>query len=47
MNKREYRIGPGAASLMLVTVVVAVSLMSLLALQRARNDRELTLGSFS
>ena len=47
MNKREYRIGPGAASLMLVIVVVAVSLMSLLALQRARNDRELTLGSFS
>lgn len=42
MKGREYRIGPGAASLLLVIVVVSMSLLGLLALAEARGDYRLT-----
>ena len=42
MNRREHRIGPGAASLLLVIVVVSLSVLSLLALIDARADHNLT-----
>lgn len=42
MRKREYRIGPGAASLLLVVVVVSLSVLGLLALINARGDHKLT-----
>lgn len=42
MNRREYRIGPGAASLLLVVVVVSMSVLGLLALINARGDQKLT-----
>ena len=41
MKRREYRIGPGAASLLLVVVVVSLSVLSLLALIDARDDHKL------
>lgn len=42
MKRREYRIGPGAASLLLVVVVVSMSVLGLLALINARGDHKLT-----
>jgi len=42
MRKREYRIGPGAVSLMLLVVVVSMSVLGLLALISARGDYKLT-----
>jgi len=42
MKKREYRIGPGAASLLLVAVVVSLSMLALMALINARGDHRLT-----
>lgn len=42
MKHREYRIGPGAASLLLVVVVVSMSVLGLLALMNARGDQKLT-----
>ena len=42
MKHREYRIGPGAASLLLVVVVVSMSALGLLALINARGDQKLT-----
>lgn len=42
MNDREYRIGPGAVSLLLVVVVVSMSALGLLALISARGDYRLT-----
>ena len=42
MKRREYRIGPGAASLLLVVVVVSMSVLGLLALINARGDQKLT-----
>lgn len=42
MKRREYRIGPGAASLLLVVVVVSLSVLGLLALINARGDHKLT-----
>lgn len=42
MKQREYRIGPGAASLLLVVVVVSMSVLGLLALINARGDYKLT-----
>lgn len=42
MKQRNYRIGPGAASLLLVVVVVSMSVLGLLALISARNDYKLT-----
>ncbi|MBQ3574213.1 MAG: hypothetical protein IJA26_00960 [Clostridia bacterium] len=42
MRNREYRIGPGAVSLLLVIVVVSMSVLGLLALISARGDYKLT-----
>lgn len=41
--RREYHIGPGAASLMLIAVVLAMSILALLSVMSARNDRNLSL----
>ena len=38
MRDREYRIGPGAVSLMLVVVVVSMSVLGLLALISSKGD---------
>ena len=38
MRKWEHHIGPGAASLLLVIVVVSMSVLGLLALNEAKND---------
>ena len=45
MNQREYRIGPGAASLMLLVVVLSMSVLGILALMSARSDENLSLRS--
>ena len=45
MNQREYRIGPGAASLMLLVVVLSMSVLGVLALMSARSDENLSLRS--
>lgn len=42
MRDREYRIGPGAVSLLLLVVVVSLSVLGLLALISARGDYKLT-----
>lgn len=42
MRDREYHIGPGAVSLLLVIVVVSMSVLGLLALISARSDYKLT-----
>lgn len=42
MNRREFHIGPGAASLMLIVVVLAMSILSLLSITNARSDRNLS-----
>lgn len=42
MRDREYHIGPGAVSLLLVIVVVSMSVLGLLALISARGDYKLT-----
>lgn len=47
MKRKEYRIGPGAASLLLVVVVVSLALLALLALMNARGDYRLTERSIS
>lgn len=41
MKRREFYIGPGAASLLLVVVVVSMSVLGLLAIISARNDARL------
>lgn len=41
MMKREFHIGPGAASLILVAVVTAMSILSLLSLMNARTDLQM------
>ena len=41
MKRREVHIGPGAASLLLVVVVVSMSVLGLLALMSARSDAQL------
>lgn len=45
MNQREYRIGPGAASLMLLVVVLSMSALGMLAMMSARSDESLSLRS--
>lgn len=40
MNQREYRIGPGAASLMLLVVVLSMSVLGMLALMSAKVGRK-------
>lgn len=43
--RKNFRIGPGAASLMLVAVVVALSLLALLSLIEAHGDHKLSVRS--
>lgn len=42
MREREYHIGPGAVSLLLVIVIVSMSVLGLLGLISARGDYKLT-----
>lgn len=42
MNRRNYHIGPGAASLMLIVVALSMSALGMLALMSARNDEQLS-----
>lgn len=42
MRKREYHIGPGAASLMLIAVVLSLSVLGVLSMMSARSDLKLT-----
>lgn len=42
MNKKRFAIGPGAASLILMVVVVSMSVLGMLSLISARNDDNLT-----
>ena len=42
MNQREYRIGPGAASLMLLVVVLSMIVLGMLALMSAHSDENLS-----
>lgn len=42
MNRREFQIGPGAASLMLIVVVLSMSVLGMLTLMNARSDERLS-----
>ena len=42
MNRRSFHIGPGAASLMLIVVVLCMSVLGVLAVMNARSDLQLT-----
>lgn len=42
MKQREYHVGPGAVSLLLIIVVVSMSVLGLLSLISARGDYKLT-----
>ncbi len=42
MNKRKIAVGPGAASLILIAVVLALSVLTVLTMIAARNDEALT-----
>lgn len=41
MRRREFHIGPGAASLILIAVVTAMSILGLLSLMNARTDLQM------
>lgn len=41
MSRRRFQIGPGAALLMLLTVILSMSILGLLALASAKNDANL------
>lgn len=41
MNRHEIRVGPGAASLMLIAVVLSMSVLGLLSLMNARTDLQM------
>ena len=45
MNRKAYQIGPGAASLMLIVVVLSMSVLGLLAMMNARSDNRLRMRS--
>lgn len=45
MNRKDYHIGPGAASLLLIVVVLSMSALGMLALMNARSDYRLSLRS--
>ena len=45
MNRKDYHIGPGAASLMLIVVVLAMSVLGVLSMMNARSDNKLSLRS--
>ena len=42
MNKRKIAVGPGASSLILIAVVLALSVLTVLTMIAARNDEALT-----
>jgi len=42
MNRRSFRIGPGAASLMLIAVVLSMTVLGMLAVLNARSDQRLS-----
>ena len=42
MNRREFHIGPGAASLMLIVVVLSMSVLGMLSMMNARSDERLS-----
>ena len=42
MNRRDFHIGPGAASLLLVAVVVSMGILGMLAMMSVRTDVRLT-----
>lgn len=42
MNRREFHIGPGAASLLLIAVVLCMSVLGMLSLVSARGDARLS-----
>ena len=41
-NRKEYHIGPGAASLMLIVVVLSMSVLGMLAMMNSRSDNRLS-----
>ena len=41
MNKRKIAVGPGASSLILIAVVLALSVLTVLTMIAARNDEAL------
>lgn len=43
MNRKDYHIGPGAASLMLIVVVMGMSVLGVLAMMNARSDNQLSM----
>ena len=43
MNRKDYHIGPGAASLMLIVVVMSMSVLGILAMMNARSDNRLSM----
>ena len=45
MNRKDYHIGPGAASLMLIVVVLSMSVLGVLAMMNARSDNRLSMRS--
>lgn len=45
MNRKDYHIGPGAASLMLIVVVLSMSVLGILAMMNARSDNRLSVRS--
>ena len=45
MNRKDYHIGPGAASLMLIVVVMGMSVLGILAMMNARSDNQLSMRS--
>ena len=44
-NRKDYHIGPGAASLMLIVVVLSMSVLGMLAMMNARGDNRLSMRS--
>ena len=43
MNRKDYHIGPGAASLMLIVVVMGMSVLGVLAMMNSRSDNQLSM----
>lgn len=42
MNRRQFRIGPGAASMLLISVILSMCVLGVLSLLNARNDHQLS-----
>ena len=45
MNRKDYHIGPGAASLMLIVVVLSMSVLGMLSMMNSRSDNRLSMRS--